>query len=103
MTETPSSFAPFVPPPFAVDATASRALDAAGAAAAEAREAAARALDVDWVSRAARAYDGRVDEALGAVDDAVTLLDSAADAARRAEERARAGAASSCLRPAGGR
>lgn len=101
MTQPSSSSAPFLPPTAAVDATASRALDAAGAAAAEARQAAARALDVDWVSRAARAYDGRVDEALGAVDDAVTLLDAAAGAARRAEELARSRAAASCLGPAG--
>lgn len=103
MTETPSAFALSAPPPAAVDATASRALTAAGAAAAEARDAAARAVDVDWVARAARAYEGRVDEALRAFGDAVTLLDAAAGSARRAEERARSGAASSCLGPAGGR
>jgi len=87
VTEHSSAFARPVPPPAAVDATASRALDAAGAAAADARLAAARALDVDWVSRAARAYDGRVDEALEAVDGAVSLLGAAAGSARGAEQR----------------
>ncbi|GMA24228.1 hypothetical protein GCM10025864_19870 [Luteimicrobium album] len=97
VTDQPAPFARTVPPPAAVDATASRALDAAAEAAAEARVVAARALDVDWVSRAARAYDGRIDEALGAVDDAVTLLDGAAGAARAAEQRARDGEPPACL------
>ena len=103
VTEQPSPFPRTVPPPAAVDATASRALDAAAVAAAEAHVVAARALDVDWVSRAARAYGGRVDEALGAVDGAVTLLDGAAGAARAAEQRAREGEPPACFagRPGG--
>jgi hypothetical protein len=102
VTDPSSSLVRQAPPPAALDATASRALDAAAAVVVEAREAAVRALDVDWVSRAARAYGGRVDEAARAIGDAVSLLDLAAGSARRAEERARDGEPPACLGVRGG-
>lgn len=72
-------------------ATASGTLDTAVADLHGVRAAVGRALDVDWVSKAAQAYGGAVDDVLAALDDAARLLGLAVAAARTAEVAASVG------------
>lgn len=84
-------------PAAALDASASRALGAARGDLLDARALVARALDVDWLSRAATAYGGRVDDVLAALDAAARLLQAAVVSAQQAESVARLGLPPVCL------